>query len=292
MELNKNQFCTLSSSASFLSWLKGFSRGLYDGLLTHLKTGKGCGANTQKMLKILGKIMRSEEGPTKLQAFLVKNYPHIIKPKPTVQKIIMKIRYDNISQAINDTTSKITAHKPYRIMEIGTFNGQRAKQMIATARKNGRTNVEYYGFDLFEEMTLPVNKQEFSKAKLPPSIAKVKDYLNNAGARIFLFRGNTKETLPATIPTLPPMDIVFQDGGHSIQTIENDWNWAKQILAPHGIYLFDDYYENRDDVGCKHLISHLLSEPNKEYKVSLLEPIDKVPSSGLKIRIVKLTISR
>lgn len=78
MRINQAQFCTLATSPKFLEWLKQFTPGFYEGLVHHLRQSKGCGANTQKMLKILTKIMRKPEGPEQLKGFLKKHYPQIL----------------------------------------------------------------------------------------------------------------------------------------------------------------------------------------------------------------------
>jgi hypothetical protein len=81
MKLNKAQFCNLSTSKGFLIWLKNFSPKLFNNLTNHLRKGKGCGANSQKMLEILDKIMRNDAGTHQLREFLELKYPYIIKSK-------------------------------------------------------------------------------------------------------------------------------------------------------------------------------------------------------------------
>jgi hypothetical protein len=54
-----------------------------------------------------------------------------------------------------------------RIMEIGTYDGEHAKQTIETAKKLFPANeVEYYGFDLFELFDEHKLKEELSKKPL------------------------------------------------------------------------------------------------------------------------------
>jgi len=65
----------------------------------------------------------------------------------------------------------IRNNKCRRIMEIGTWNGEHALQMIEEAKKNFAPNeVEYYGFDLFELFELSDSKTalgEPTKVHLP-----------------------------------------------------------------------------------------------------------------------------
>ena len=66
-----------------------------------------------------------------------------------------------------------------KIMEIGTFNGKHALMMIETAAIFSPVDqIEYYGFDLFENLTDEDLKKEFSKK--PPSLEIVEKNLKNS----------------------------------------------------------------------------------------------------------------
>jgi len=181
----------------------------------------------------------------------------------------------------------IEANKARRIMEIGTWNGKRALQMIKTAQKfHSAQEIEYYGFDLFEQMTSKVFSEELSKQ--PPKQEEVKKLLTDSGAQIKLFQGFTKDTLPRLLSELPKMDFIFIDGGHAIETIQNDWDCASQLMHDQAIVIFDDYYEDRDDIGCKPVVEKIDPEA---YQVEILKPQDQFPKSWgmLKINFVKVT---
>jgi len=78
MKIDSGQFCQLSTSDSFIRWLYETDEPLYMDLVTHLREGRGCGANREKMKQILTTIL---EGPNKgkLEDFLRNHYPGIIK---------------------------------------------------------------------------------------------------------------------------------------------------------------------------------------------------------------------
>ena len=157
------------------------------------------------------------------------------------------------------------------IMEIGTWSGRRALQMIERAKKfHPAEEIEYYGFDLFELMTKEVNKEELSKK--PPTQEEVQKLLSSTGARISLFQGFTQNTLPQVLGKLPEMDMIFIDGGHSLETIANDWNYSQQLMGRNTVVIFDDYYFDHDDVGCKPIIEAI--DPN-EYEVTILPRRDR-----------------
>jgi predicted O-methyltransferase YrrM len=177
-----------------------------------------------------------------------------------------------------------------RIMEIGTWNGRRALQMIERAKKyRPAGEVEYYGFDLFELMTEAINQAELSKK--PPTCDEVKRQLVESGAKIFLYKGFTQNTLPEVVEKLPKMDLIFIDGGHSLETITNDWNYAAQLMDKNTVVIFDDYYFDRNDVGCKRIVEGI--DPN-EFQVTILPRRDRFRKGWglLSINFVKVEKNR
>lgn len=152
--------------------------------------------------------------------------------------------------------------KPKNIMEIGTWNGNRAEQMIETAQKFWPVSeITYYGFDLFEEMMKELITKEVigeaQKLRVLPPMEEVRKKLIKTGAKINLFKGNTLKVLPEVIHSLPKMDFIFIDGGHSIETITNDWHYSQQLMVKNTVVIFDDYYFNKDDIGAKTVIEKI-----------------------------------
>lgn len=158
------------------------------------------------------------------------------------------------------------------IMEIGTWTGKRAEQMIELAKNyHPSTEISYYGFDLFELLTDRLNKEEFSKR--PPTEARVKDRLSKTGAKIQLYKGFTTNTLPPLVGNLPQMDLIFIDGGHKVETIKNDWKYAKEFMNENTVVIFDDYYHKDDSVGCKRVVEGINDDM---YEVEVLPARDRV----------------
>ncbi len=191
-------------------------------------------------------------------------------------------RYRYLFESINLTHAA-------KILEVGTWNGERALQMIDTAHKaSPESNIAYYGFDLFEQMTDQVFLDEVSKR--PPSMADVRLKLEKSGAEIHLYPGNTKDTLPKEILTLPKMDFVFIDGGHHVDTISSDWNAVSKLMHATTIVIFDDYWRNRSDAGCKLLIDSL---DRAVYNVEVLPIVDSFDNDEfgrLDISFAKVTL--
>ena len=134
---------------------------------------------------------------------------------------------------------QILKKRPKKILEIGVYNGRRAIQMIEAAKIFNK-NIEYYGFDLFEGLTKKIYNTEASK--FPWTLDKIKELLNNR-AKIFLYKGFTNETLKKFSSNDVKIDFIFIDGGHAIQTIENDYLYSLKIAEKNAYIIFDDFYK-------------------------------------------------
>lgn len=149
----------------------------------------------------------------------------------------------------------VRAKSPQTIVEIGTWNGVRAQQMLAVA-----PHARYYGFDLFEDATRDTDAAEMN-VKPHYYCEAVLDRLTGFDAH--LIKGNTRETLPAFKPDRP-VDFVWLDGGHSVETIRSDWEAIRPHLAPEAWVFFDDYYTgpeiNTERFGCNLVVADLKHE--------------------------------
>lgn len=169
------------------------------------------------------------------------------------------LRYEQLRDVVARTVDNTTKAKPFRILEVGSYRGERAKLLVTEATKKGRPEIHYFGFDLFEEWDPGVNAIEGGKTKAPFSLTEFEKFLRS-GTKVKvvnLFRGNTRQTLPEAVPGLPPMDIVFIDGGLSIETIRNDVMQTLQILSPKGVMIIDDYYPGNMGFGCAKMTEEL-----------------------------------
>ncbi len=195
-------------------------------------------------------------------------------------------RYRNLFRIIHENRCR-------RIVEIGVWNGVHAQQMIRTAALwYPIETVAYYGFDLFEDLTDEDFEREFSKR--PPTLEEVRRRLEVTGAEIHLFKGDTRRTLPESVETIRGADLIYIDGGHSIETIASDWTCMERAINSGTTVIFDDYYLNDEpevrQLGCRSLIDGM--DRNK-YSVELLQPTDvfEKPWGALKVNMVKVTLA-
>lgn len=188
-------------------------------------------------------------------------------------------RYRNLFRIIKE-------QKSHNFIEIGVFDGATAFKMIRSSKKfHPKNKIEYFGFDLFEE----ISKNEIVKehSKKPLTFNFIKNMLEKTGAHIHLFKGNTKETLPIfnndEKDKYIQFDFILIDGGHSIETISSDWNNIKNLLNENTIVVFDDYYtiENKElkGVGCNSIVHGL---DKNIYDIKMLYPADTFKAKGIK----------
>lgn len=147
----------------------------------------------------------------------------------------------------------IKDNKVEKIMEIGVYNGENAKNMIKTAiRTIKNPNITYYGFDTFDD-TFNNNLQEVRKK------------LSKLNSKVFLFQGDSKDTLPQAIDDLPEMDLIFIDGEHSYETVKSDWNEAKKLMKENTHVFFHNYERS----GVEKVVNNI---PKTSYSVKILNP--------------------
>jgi hypothetical protein len=207
-------------------------------------------------------------------------------------------------QRYGQLTAALREMEVRQLVEVGTWNGNRARELIGAALRNS-SHVTYQGFDLFELLTDTDLEEELSKR--PPSREDVASHLQ-AYRRLIrarslltpwrrrdfdfdLHQGYTRDTLPAFREAQPAYraDFVFIDGGHKVETIANDWEHTSKLLAPTGAIFLDDFYDNEElaeEFGCNQLIASLEAAP--EWEPTVLPAADHIPGMGA-IRIVKVT---
>lgn len=143
----------------------------------------------------------------------------------------------------------IQENKCRRIMEIGVADGENAINMIKAATQNHPPEeVEYYGFDLF------VGNYD----------SEIKQKLEKTGCKFKLFKGDSVRTLPKMVKSLPKMDLIFIDGGHSYATAKSDWENSKTLMHNETAVFFHNY----DFLGVKNVVDNI----SRDYRVKITRP--------------------
>ncbi len=177
-------------------------------------------------------------------------------------------------------------HPVRRILEVGTHDGQGALAMLRASPVPTR-QMEYFGFDLFEPQDDFEAAREFSIGyHRPPDVETVRARIAASGARVTLVKGDTRKTLP--LAGLPMMDLIYIDGGHSLETVASDWEACRRWVGPETVVFFDDYFEEMPFVGCQTLAERIRGEG---FTVELCDPADDYPTpyGRLRTRLMRVT---
>ncbi len=183
-------------------------------------------------------------------------------------------------------------YKPCRnIMEVGTHNGNNAVAMIkAAAQKVPEDEIHYYGFDLFEEKTVAIQQHEFAPVATV-NMREVKAHIKkHTKAGVTLVKGNTRKTLRKAAKTLPVMDLIYIDGGHSTETTRNDWQCSSKLVGKETVVYFDDYNDEMPFIGSYFITGEL--EPKYHAEVLPATNYYKRPFGRLKSQLLRVTIRK
>lgn len=204
----------------------------------------------------------------------------------------MKGRYANLLSTVDalvpGVLSRPHSNRVLRFLEVGVYSGRHARRVNHQALKKGCPRVQYWGFDLFEDYCPVAHAHEGNKPGAVPTLEEVRTFLEAPQVEVTLIRGDSRQTLGKVLRFVKPLDLIFLDGGHSLETIRSDWGNVRKRLHPGSVVLFDDYYPDRDDVGCRSLIEELRQD--RRYRVDLLDPLDSY-RSGLAVRFARLRVT-
>lgn len=131
---------------------------------------------------------------------------------------------------------------------------------------------------------------ELSKNPLSKSVLKKKLLKNHKNVKINLIQGDTTKTLKKFVKLNEKIDLIFIDGGHSIKTIQSDWDNVKKIMTNKTVVIFDDYYHD-DNIIKKFGCNKTIKKINNEYDCKILQSSDYIRFKKKKIKnsLVKVT---
>jgi len=159
--------------------------------------------------------------------------------------VVFPSRYKQLATLIRHYSKNL---ETFTILETGTWNGGRAIEMALAAFENVDA-VHYRGFDLFETATEDTDKEELNvkqhntfeavSKRLDDFAKKMKE-----NGKLFthkLIKGNTRKTMINR--RYDDIDFAFIDGGHSYETVSNDYSYLKDVP----VVVFDDFYGSTND---------------------------------------------
>lgn len=187
-------------------------------------------------------------------------------------------RYDNVTQAVEATINNSLKTKVHRFVQFGVFDASLASKMVLLAKSLGRTNIEFYGFDMFEDMTHGVNQSEYGPNRLASNREDARKRITTAGAaKVQLIKGDSKLTVPQAVSSVGLAAVVVIDGGASPETIAHDFANALNFSYEKTKIVICNYIPGDLSRGSAFLLksSAMLS---KEYGINLtpVGPIDQI----------------
>ena len=150
-----------------------------------------------------------------------------------------------------------------KIMEIGVLNGDNARRMVDVAIQNSPPDeVEYYGFDFFSGSMYHQVGQKLEKTR----------------CKFKLFEGDTIDTLPKAVKTLPKMDLIFIDGGKSHTEAKSDWENSKTLMHDRTVVFVHNY----EFSGVRRMVDNI---PQDKYQVKIIYPSSEGETALIKKKI-------
>ncbi len=150
-------------------------------------------------------------------------------------------------QRYNQITEIIGFSKPKTVLEIGTHKATRPREWYAAHKFD-----HYYGFDVFEGGDEELDEKEMNgKGRCTQELAEK----NLGDIPNTLYKGLTTDTLKDFDEEV---EFAFIDGGHSVETIQHDFEKVSQILKPGGVIILDDYYTPEvEGFGCNRVVENI-----------------------------------
>jgi hypothetical protein len=265
---------TIGETVAYREWHDGFIferlLNIYKahGMLVHNLSEHAKGLNAFEQ-SLLAEYFTHYKGNLKKKANSMEVAPDVKGPK----------RYKQLADMVR-------FYKPKTIVETGTWNGGRAIEMALAAFEN-TDKVHYIGFDLFEEATEESDKYEMN-TKAHNMVEAVHNRLGNFSAvmqktnKVFtfeLYKGDTKKTLKEC-EGIKDADFAYIDGGHSYETVKNDYDLLKHIP----VTVLDDYFSkdaagnlpHEDNLGVNKLVKEI-----EAYAKVVLPSSDGVLGGGI-----------
>lgn len=192
-----------------------------------------------------------------------------------------KTRYSHLGEVVSGIN-------PRRLLEIGVWRGDRAEGFL----RRTSALLDYVGADLFESIDAETYEKESMGSCRPTRMADVQQRLEkariNPATSIRLIQGATQQTLPELALERPAsFDLIYLDGGHSLETVASDWACSVRLICPGGTIIFDDYYLNDSSRGAKPLVDGLLRD--RRFRVRFFPMIEDIVED-LQITMVVVTL--
>lgn len=135
--------------------------------------------------------------------------------------------------------------EPASFLEVGVGRGDTLRDFLRIAESRGTSPIKYYGFDTF---AAGPPEEDGADGQWDPSLHEVsKERIEtianeyDVDSSLHLYEGNTRETLAPAVETIDAVDVIYVDGGHSYETIKNDFQGLEPLFEPGVAVVLDDF---------------------------------------------------
>lgn len=180
-----------------------------------------------------------------------------------------------------------------KYLEIGVHNGGSISMLLS----NTHLESDIYGIDLFEDMYnkdkhynyTKFNKYQYFKRdkllelKTTKNITVLKNHYNNRSNVKFIKGNSYFDDTEITFKNLLNdnlIDVLFIDGDHTLDGIQNDYNRYSKYVKKNGFIIFDDYHHEE----IKKFVDLLL----KDSSLKLITKFKSDTSNAIDVIIQKL----
>ena len=169
--------------------------------------------------------------------------------------------------ADTELEARFVAANPRSVLEIGAWDESRvARWAKQGARLRNYTVVEPSENPFAKARIYQPNGRRFKANGIMAYGGPAKGSPGKPSIR--LIKGSPRHTLGRLVAEGGPRyDFILFKGARSFEAIRAEWGYAKQLLSPNGLCIFENYFLESGPFGCKRLIDGL---DTKQWKIDFL----------------------
>jgi hypothetical protein len=177
-------------------------------------------------------------------------------------------------KSANLLLDQIDIYKPKNFLEVGVFQGVTSRNICEKLNKIHKGDFSFHGIDIFEETNNTIDNKEMTikhnKISNPfkhllfniilkknlYSIDEIYTFLKKFKSKVYLYKGFSNTELLKI--NLSNIDMIFLDGGHSYETVNNDLSIILKSIKKGKKIICDDY--DQEGYGVKKAVDKLKSQ--------------------------------
>jgi len=175
--------------------------------------------------------------------------------------------------------SVFRCYSPQSLLEIGVGDGRTLELFLSEVQPSSNEGLRYIGFDTFDDGLPSSDESRTDESSSKDSFWRFQNVPmgdiesiaveSKTKCSVDLVKGNTKTTLPESVPRFNPVDMVYIDGGHSYETVKSDYRSVRPLVSRGGVVVFDDLIA---EPGVTEFCTELLSQTDTPKTHAIITP--------------------